>query len=69
MITMVMILRDINFVSKKNMFIVANAGLWFNDKKQFVRSVDPMLNWLSDVATTPGFRNIVYWHEMNMVLV
>ena len=57
------ILKDINFVNKKNMFIVANAGLWFNDRKQFSRSVDSMLNWLSDVASTPGFRNVVYWHE------
>lgn len=63
------VLHQINFVDGKNMFIVANFGLWFNSKKYFQKTTSPALRWLNDIAMIPQFKNKVYWHETMSTLL
>ena len=57
------VLKEINYVEKKHMLVIANFGLWYNSKEHFKRSSSPALQWLNGLATLPGFKNKIYWHE------
>ena len=48
---------------RKNVFVIANMGLWFNDRNAFSRSLDSSLNWLNDIGSVKAFNNKVFWHE------
>ena len=60
------IIRRLNFDEHRNVFIVANLGLWYNDEIPFEAAISNMISWLADVAdeTVNGkIRNMVRWHE------
>lgn len=35
----------------------------FNDELHLEHSIDASLRWLEGIATLPGFKNKVFWHE------
>lgn len=48
---------------KQNVLVVANIGLWYNTVESFQQAAPPILDWLVDISTAPGFNNVVAWHE------
>jgi hypothetical protein len=57
------VLHSINFEEGKNMFVIANFGLWFNSKRYFQKTSSPSLRWLNDIPKIEQFKNRVFWHE------
>lgn len=47
----------------KSLFIVANMGLWYNDRVKLENSVDMVLDWLLEVSQVAYPKNYVFWHE------
>ena len=57
------VLNKINFLEGKNMFIIANMGLWFNSKTLMTNRITPALQWLNGLSEIPNFKNHIFWHE------
>ena len=60
------IIYKLNHEEKKNVMLIANMGLWFNDEVKFQFALTGMMNWLANVSdTTVGgqVHNMVRWHE------
>ena len=62
-------------VRKKNVVVVANMGLWYNDKRLggehveihdktvFVDALPHILDWLQSLSSNKDRNNIIAWHE------
>jgi hypothetical protein len=59
-------MNEINFIDKKNVFILANMGLWYNDEVSYLAALPPVLRWLLTIAQRKksfGLDNVIAWHE------
>jgi hypothetical protein len=54
--------RRINQEEKRNVMIVANIGLWYNEQWMFKEALPGVLEWLVNVTSEPHVHNVVGWH-------
>ena len=60
------IVRNLNNNEHKNVFLIANMGLWYNDELPFESAITGMMDWLANVADENvggKVHNVVRWHE------
>jgi len=47
----------------KNLFIIANMGLWYNDRWKLEDDAPFVLDWLASLSRSKTNKNYVFWHE------
>jgi hypothetical protein len=57
------VIEKLNNEEKRNVFIVANMGLWYNDPQYLEETIVPVLDWLNTVASNKAFNNLIFWQE------